>query len=230
MQSKEKKWIEVEQVLKYYIEEDDELRDRFKELKLIVNGDTKLTSVVGENDKLKRELAKAYRKNDKLRSKILDPFYRLKNKGTNEYMFEKPKVKKPPNVIVTADDIIRVDEALMPGTCYVPKFDEDELLTEYQADKNRVAKEEKQKAAALAARKRAHKAELDKLAAYYKKIENEGVIDKDLKAAVAGTSAAANAATATSTGLGKTTQIRTDALNGERLIPAIGNESTHDNG
>ena len=46
MQSKEKKWLEVEQVLKYYIEEDDELRDRFRELKLIVSGDTKLTSVV----------------------------------------------------------------------------------------------------------------------------------------------------------------------------------------
>ena len=46
MQTKEKKWLQVEQVLKYYIEEDEELADRFKELKLIVNGDTKLTSVV----------------------------------------------------------------------------------------------------------------------------------------------------------------------------------------
>ena len=47
MQQKEKKWLQVEQVLKYYIEEDDELADRFKEMKLIITGDTKLTSVVG---------------------------------------------------------------------------------------------------------------------------------------------------------------------------------------
>ena len=46
MQTKEKKWMQVEQVLKYYIEEDEELADRFKELKLIVQGDTKLNSVV----------------------------------------------------------------------------------------------------------------------------------------------------------------------------------------
>ena len=52
MQQKEKKWLQVEQVLKYYIEEDDELADRFKEMKLIITGDTKLTSVVGQNEKL----------------------------------------------------------------------------------------------------------------------------------------------------------------------------------
>ena len=88
-------------MLKYYIEEDDELRDRFKELKLIVQGDIKLTSVVGQNEILKNDLAKAYRKIDKLRSKIVDPFYRLRKKGTNEYMCGKPPVKKPPRVIVT---------------------------------------------------------------------------------------------------------------------------------
>ena len=33
--------------MKYYIEEDDELRDRFRELKMVVEGKTKLTSVVG---------------------------------------------------------------------------------------------------------------------------------------------------------------------------------------
>lgn len=47
MQSKEKKWLDIEKILKYYIEEDDELRDRFRELKLIIDGKTKLTSVVG---------------------------------------------------------------------------------------------------------------------------------------------------------------------------------------
>lgn len=47
MQSKEKKWLDIEKILKYYIEEDDELRDRFRELKIIIDGNIKLSSVVG---------------------------------------------------------------------------------------------------------------------------------------------------------------------------------------
>lgn len=110
MQQKEKKWLQVEQVLKYYIEEDDELADRFKEMKLIITGDTKLTSVVGQNEKLQKELSKAYRKLDQLRNKLCDPFARLRDKSTNEYMLGKPAAKKPPNVIVTADEVIRLGE------------------------------------------------------------------------------------------------------------------------
>ena len=78
MQSKEKKWLDIEKVLKYYIEEDDELADRFKDMKMIISDETPLTSVVYENEKLKNELAKAYRKVDRYRSKLCDPFYRLK--------------------------------------------------------------------------------------------------------------------------------------------------------
>lgn len=130
-------------MLKYYIEEDDELRDRFKELKLIVQGDIKLTSVVGQNEILKNDLAKAYRKIDKLRSKIVDPFYRLRKKGTNEYMCGKPPVKKPPRVIVTQDEIIRLDEGLRAGTCFAPKLDEEDILGEFQNDKGKEIKREK---------------------------------------------------------------------------------------
>ena len=143
MQQREKKWLQVEQVLKYYIEEDDELADRFKEMKLIIMGDTKLTSVVGENDKLKRELQKAYAKIDALRSKLIDPFHKLVDIKTNEYMLGKPKPKKPPQVIVTADEIIRLNENIRAGTCFLPKMDEDELLTAYQNDKNKQAKDQK---------------------------------------------------------------------------------------
>lgn len=71
-----------------------------------------------------------------MREKIIDPFYRLKKKGTNEYMIDKPKVKKPPKVIVTAEEVLRVDEKIKPGTCFAPKLDEDEVFGEYQQDKN----------------------------------------------------------------------------------------------
>jgi hypothetical protein len=131
MQSKEKKWLDVEKVLQYYIEEDDELRDRFRDLKLIIEGETKLTSVVGQNEKL----VKAYHKIDLLRNKMLDPFFRLRDKRTNEYMLGKPPAKKPPTVIVTADEVIRVEEALKRGTCYAPKMDEDELWCEFQKER-----------------------------------------------------------------------------------------------
>ena len=46
-------------------------------------------------------------------------------------MLGKPPAKKPPRVIVTTDEIIRIDENLKSGTCFLPKFDEDEVLTEY---------------------------------------------------------------------------------------------------
>ena len=91
----------MEQILKYYIEEDDELADRFRELKMIIEGDSNLTSVVAMNEKLHKELGKAYKKIDVLKSKIVDPFSRLRNKGTNEYMLGKPPAKKPPKVVVT---------------------------------------------------------------------------------------------------------------------------------
>ena len=111
-------------------------------------------------------MAKAYRKIDKLRSKMCDPFARLRDKNTNEYMLGKPAVKKPPNVIVTADDIIRVGEDLRPGTCFLPKMDEDELLCGYQNDKNKEAKEKKLLLAAEAAKKRQAIAEAAKAAAH----------------------------------------------------------------
>ena len=64
----------------------------------------------------------------------------MKDKSTNEYMLGKPATKKPPNVIVTADEIIRIGEQIWSGTCFLPKMDEDELLCGYQNDKNQEAK------------------------------------------------------------------------------------------
>ena len=83
------------------------------------------------NEKLSKELAKAYKKIDALRSRILDPFYRVRDKNYNEYMLGKPPAKKPPTVIVTADDIIRIEEGMKNGTCFPPKLDQDEVLAEY---------------------------------------------------------------------------------------------------
>jgi hypothetical protein len=34
MQGKEKKWIEIEEIMEEYAEDDEELRDKFRELKI----------------------------------------------------------------------------------------------------------------------------------------------------------------------------------------------------
>jgi len=198
MQSKEKKWLDVEKVLKYYIEEDDELRDRFRELKMIIEGKTKLTSVVAHNEKLANELEKAYRKIDLIRSKVLDPFHTLRDKRTNEHMLGKPAARKPPTVIVTADEIIRIDERLRSGTCFPPKLDEEEVLSEYQNEKN---EEQRKSRAILLAKKRAE----EEMA----KIKAETDAKANAASALGGTTLISTSAAASSTALkeqlGKTT-------------------------
>lgn len=62
----------------------------------------------------------------------MDPFYRLRDKTTNDYMLGKPPAKKPPRVVVTADEIFLVDETVKRGSCFAHKLDEDEILSEFQ--------------------------------------------------------------------------------------------------
>ena len=46
----------------------------------LITGDSlKLTGVINENETLKKDLAKAYRQVDKLRAKIVDPVFRLRD-------------------------------------------------------------------------------------------------------------------------------------------------------
>lgn len=66
--------MEVEKILLEYVDEDDELRDKLQELRITIQPDTKLSSVVGENEILKKELAKAYREIDRIRELIVDPY------------------------------------------------------------------------------------------------------------------------------------------------------------
>ena len=81
-------------------------------------------------------------------------------------MLGKPAARKPPNVLVTADEVIRIGEDLKSGTCFLPKMDEDELLCGYQNDKNKEAKDKKAKKAAEAAKKREAEARAARAAAY----------------------------------------------------------------
>jgi hypothetical protein len=53
MQSKEKKWLEVEKILEEYAEEDEELREKLYDLRVNVFANKKISNVVEENEKLK---------------------------------------------------------------------------------------------------------------------------------------------------------------------------------
>ena len=78
-----------------YIAEDDELRDKFQELKMVIQGDVKLHSCVGENERLKKELSKSYAEIDRLRDILINPYSKKRHHGTNVYMREKPKALEP---------------------------------------------------------------------------------------------------------------------------------------
>ena len=95
LQTKEKKWLEVEKIMLEYIDGDDELRDKLQELRLNIQPETKLSSTVGENEVLKKELAKAYREIDRLRHWMIDPFGKHRQSGTNKHMREKEVVVTP---------------------------------------------------------------------------------------------------------------------------------------
>lgn len=49
MQNKEKKWIEIEKILFEYLEEDDDLMQEMRKLKVMVDPNRKITNVIEEN-------------------------------------------------------------------------------------------------------------------------------------------------------------------------------------
>ena len=53
VQTKEKKWLEIEKILEEYVEDDDELWEKLYELKVNVHSNKKISNVVVENEKLK---------------------------------------------------------------------------------------------------------------------------------------------------------------------------------
>ena len=54
MQTKEKKWAEVENYLQTLYEENEELFYKMQDLKLTVEGEVKISNVITENDRLKK--------------------------------------------------------------------------------------------------------------------------------------------------------------------------------
>lgn len=55
MQQKEKKWIQIEEIMEEYAQEDEELREKFRELRCGLKADTPITNIVHEAERYRRE-------------------------------------------------------------------------------------------------------------------------------------------------------------------------------
>lgn len=70
---------------------------------MVIQGDVKLHSCVGENERLKKELSKSYAEIDRLRDILINPYSKKRHHGTNVYMREKPKALEPQVAFVGVD-------------------------------------------------------------------------------------------------------------------------------
>ena len=81
-------------------------------------------------EQLTEELARAHETIDKLKCKIIDPFERLKDPRTNSYMFDVPRAKRPPNIIVTTDSVLKVQDKQYQDSCLL-KLDKKKIFEEF---------------------------------------------------------------------------------------------------
>lgn len=73
MQQKEKKWVHIEDIMEEYAQEDEELRDKFRELKINIRPNQIISNTVYENETLRRECKYLKTEIERLRKMLLNP-------------------------------------------------------------------------------------------------------------------------------------------------------------
>ena len=73
MQQKERKWVQIEDIMDEYAQEDEELREKFRELKLNIRPNQIISNTVYENETLRRECKYLQNEIERLRKMLLDP-------------------------------------------------------------------------------------------------------------------------------------------------------------
>lgn len=73
MQQKERKWVQIEDIMEEYAQEDEELRDKFRELKLNIRPNQIISNTVYENETLRRECKYLKTEIERLRKMLLNP-------------------------------------------------------------------------------------------------------------------------------------------------------------
>lgn len=92
MQTKEKKWADVENYLQGLYEENEELFYKMQELKLTVEGEVKIQNVMSDNEKLKKQNKGLKSKLAKIRKRLTDPYF-LQHCSNREVQDAKEKKK-----------------------------------------------------------------------------------------------------------------------------------------
>lgn len=73
MQSKEKKWLEIEEIMEEYAHDDEELREKFMEIRVNIKPDQKISNVVHENEQIQKECKNLQVKIKHLRDILISP-------------------------------------------------------------------------------------------------------------------------------------------------------------
>ena len=60
MQKKEQKWMEIEQIMHAYVEHDEELKDRFRDVRVGIKTTGSICNEVAMTDRAKKEAAFAW--------------------------------------------------------------------------------------------------------------------------------------------------------------------------
>ena len=77
MQQKEKKWMEIEEIMIEYAQDDDELQEKFRELKVNIRQNQQISNVVYENEVIKNECTKLQNEIKRLKRLLMNPMERF---------------------------------------------------------------------------------------------------------------------------------------------------------
>ena len=77
MQQKEKKWMEIEEIMIEYAQDDDELQEKFRELKVNIRQNQQISNVVYENEVIKAECTKLQNEIKRLKKLLMNPMERF---------------------------------------------------------------------------------------------------------------------------------------------------------
>jgi hypothetical protein len=72
MQSKEKKWLEIERIISEYAQNDSELEMKLRDIKFMIRADNSIYNVVYENESMERKCGLLQKEMNRLRQILLD--------------------------------------------------------------------------------------------------------------------------------------------------------------
>lgn len=75
MQTKEKKWADVENYLLTLYDNNEELFYKMQDLKLTIDQKVTLTNVISENSRLTKKIQLVNKRLNKMRKRLLNPYF-----------------------------------------------------------------------------------------------------------------------------------------------------------